>query len=97
MFFLKINFLVISALAALSQGFVLPWQSGPVLQTMVVALLAIHAIKTLLAFKPVKTYPGPLATSVVLSLLLGLLQGLPMARHARHARHAAQAALATKG
>jgi len=85
MTFLKINLIAIYALAALSLWLPMPWQSGPVLQNMAMALLAIHAIETIFAFKHVKTYPGPLGKSITLSLLFGLLHWLPLARRAKQA------------
>jgi hypothetical protein len=85
MTFLKINLLAIYALAVLSLWLPLPWQSGPVLQNIAMALLAIHAIETIFAFKHVKTYPGPLGKSMALSLLFGLLHWLPLARRAKQA------------
>ena len=90
MTFLKINLLAIYALAMLSLWLPMPWQSGPVLQNMAMALLAIHAIETIFAFKHVKTYPGPLGKSMALSLLFGLLHWLPLARRAKQAAQRAK-------
>lgn len=90
MTFLKINLLVIYALAVLSLWLPMPWQSGPVLQNMAMALLAIHAIETIFAFKHVKTYPGPVGKSMALSLLFGLLHWLPLARRAKQATQSAE-------
>ena len=90
MTFLKLNLLAIYALAVLSLWLPMPWQSGPVLQNMAMALLAIHAIETVFAFKHVKTYPGPLGKSMALSLLFGLLHWLPLARRAKQAAQRAK-------
>ena len=45
-------------------------------------LLAIHALELLFVFKHVRLYRGPLAASVVLTLLFGLLHWKPMADQA---------------
>jgi hypothetical protein len=42
-------------------------------------LLAIHALETVVMFKHVRLYLGPLALSVVLKLLFGLLHWKPLA------------------
>jgi hypothetical protein len=46
-------------------------------------LLAIHALELVFAFKHVRRYPGPLAASVLLTLLFGLLHWKPLADAAR--------------
>ncbi|MEK7346964.1 MAG: hypothetical protein AAB176_14880 [Pseudomonadota bacterium] len=51
--------------------------------TLALVLLALHAGELLLFFKNVRLYPGPLAMSVVLTLLFGLLHWKPLA--AQHA------------
>ena len=42
-------------------------------------LLAIHAIEVVVCFKYVKLYQGPIAVSIVLTLLFGLLHWKPLA------------------
>lgn len=42
-------------------------------------LLAIHVVELLFVFKHVRLYPGPLAVSVLLTLLFGLLHWKPLA------------------
>jgi hypothetical protein len=64
----------------------LPMDAGPVMQKLAVALLGIHLVECALAFKYVKTYPGSLTKSIVLSLLFGLLHWMPLARAARQAQ-----------
>jgi len=49
-------------------------------------LLAIHAFELLFVFKHVRLYRGPLAASVVLTLLFGLLHWKPMADQAARDR-----------
>lgn len=47
-------------------------------------LLAIHALELVFMFKHVRLYAGPLAVSIVLTLLFGLLHWKPLAdQHAR--------------
>jgi hypothetical protein len=50
-------------------------------------LLLIHALEVLFAFKHVRLYKGPLAISVVLTLLFGLLHWRPLARAAAKEQH----------
>ena len=80
MTYLKSNLIALYVLAILSVWLPMPWDSGPILQKISVALIAIHAIETLVAFKYVRAYDGPLGKSVALSLLYGLLHWLPIAR-----------------
>ena len=42
-------------------------------------LLLVHALELVFVFKHVRLYPGPLAASVVLTLLFGLLHWKPLA------------------
>jgi hypothetical protein len=50
-------------------------------------LLGIHALAVLFAFKHVRLYKGPLAVSVVLTLLFGLLHWKPLAQASAHEQH----------
>jgi hypothetical protein len=81
--YLKINLLGLYLLALVSLVIELPWGSGPYLQRISLILLAIHAVETVVMFKDVKRYQGPLVTSVVLSLLFGLLHWLPLRKAAQ--------------
>jgi len=63
----------------------LPMGAGPVVQKLALALIAVHVLECVLAFKYVKSYPGPLLTSVVLALLFGLLHWMPLAKAVRQA------------
>ena len=83
--FLKANCLGAYALALLSLLWALPLGLGPVMQNVALALLAIHVLEAIAAFKYIKTYPGPLLHSLLLTLLFGLLHWLPLARAARAA------------
>ena len=53
-------------------------------------LLAIHVAELLFVFKHVRLYTGPLAVSVLLTLLFGLLHWKPLADAARAAALATQ-------
>ncbi len=85
MTYIKSNLIALYVLAVLSLWVPLPWDSGPILQKISMVLIAIHAIETLVAFKYVKAYDGPLGKSVALSLLYGLLHWLPIARRMKKA------------
>jgi hypothetical protein len=78
--------LVATYLLALASLFIaLPMGATPVVQKLVLALLAVHVVECLFAFKYVKSYAGPLWVSVVLALLFGLLHWMPLAKAARSA------------
>lgn len=81
--FLKANCLGAYALALLSLIMSLPWGLGPVMQFIALALLAIHALEAIVAYKHIKTYEGPLLHSLLLTLLFGLMHWLPLARAAK--------------
>lgn len=83
--FFKASLLVVYLLGIASHIVALPGQAGPVVQTMSLALLLIHALECLLAYRYIKLYEGALAVSLVLSLLFGLLHWMPLARKAREA------------
>jgi hypothetical protein len=81
--FLRANCLAAYGLALLSLVWVLPWGAGPWIQRIAMALLGIHLLETLWAYRYLRRYPGPLALSVLLSLLFGLMHWLPLARKSR--------------
>jgi uncharacterized protein YhhL (DUF1145 family) len=83
--FFKASLLVVYLLGIASHIVVFPGQSGPIVQTISLALLLIHALECLLAYRYIKLYSGPLLVSLLLSLLFGLLHWLPLARKAREA------------
>jgi hypothetical protein len=83
--FFKANCLGAFALALLSLVWALPWGLGPVMQNIALALLVIHVLEAIVAFKYIKTYQGPLWHSLLLALLFGLLHWLPLARAAKAA------------
>ena len=78
--YFKANLLAIYALALVSLFITLPCGSGPYLQRISIALFAVHALETIVAFKHVKSYKGPLLHSIGLSLMYGLLHWLPLAK-----------------
>ncbi len=80
MTFFKANCIAIYLLAILSLFITFPWGTGPLLQFVSVALIAVHALEALFVFKHIKTYPGPLLVSVALALLFGLLHWMPLAK-----------------
>jgi uncharacterized protein YhhL (DUF1145 family) len=83
--FFKASVIAVYLLAIASHIVDFPGQAGPIVQTMSVVLLLIHALECLLAYRYIKLYSGPLLVSLVLSLLFGLLHWMPLARKAREA------------
>jgi uncharacterized protein YhhL (DUF1145 family) len=77
---LKGSLIAIYALACISLAWPLPFEAGPWLQKISGILLAIHLLETVVMFKHVRKYQGPLATSILLSLLFGLLHWLPLSK-----------------
>ena len=78
--------LSLTYLVALASLFVvLPMGATPVVQKLALALLGVHVLECLLAFKYVKSYAGPLWVSVLLALLFGLLHWMPLAKAVRQA------------
>lgn len=57
--------------------------------TVALVLLVLHAGELLLMFKHVRLYKGPLAVSVVLTLLFGLLHWKPLADEKAKSQRAA--------
>ena len=67
-------------LALVSLAWTFPMGAGPILQKLALILLLVHAVEAIFVFKYIKTYSGPLLTSIVLSLLFGLLHWMPLAK-----------------
>jgi hypothetical protein len=78
--FLKATLVGLYALALASLGWTLPLDAGLWLQRISLVLLGVHAIETVAMFSHVRKYVGPLAFSIALSLLFGLLHWLPLAK-----------------
>ena len=81
----KATILVVYLLGIASHLVAFPGQAGSIVQTVSLALLLIHALECLLAYRYIKLYSGPLLVSLLLSLLFGLLHWMPLARKAREA------------
>ncbi len=81
----KATILVVYLLGIASHFVAFPGQAGPIVQTVSLALLLIHALECLLAYRYIKLYPGSLLVSLLLSMLFGLLHWMPLARKAREA------------
>lgn len=78
--------LLATYLLALASLFIeLPMGATPVVQKLTLALLGVHALECVLAFKYIKKYAGGLWVSLGLALLFGLLHWMPLAKAARQA------------
>jgi uncharacterized protein YhhL (DUF1145 family) len=75
----KLLLIATYALAVVSLFDVLPADLSHLLQRISLILLVIHAIELLIMRKTIRTYPGPFAVSVLLTLLFGLLHWKPLA------------------
>lgn len=76
---LKTACLATFALGLAGLAGVLPLGLSGVMQGIALALLAIHGLELVLMFRHVRLYEGPLALSVLLTLLFGLLHWKPLA------------------
>jgi uncharacterized protein YhhL (DUF1145 family) len=87
-----IRFLLVAVyLAALASYVVpLPADATTIVRRIAALLLVVHVVELALAFKHVRRYRGPLAASIVLTLLFGVLHWRPLAVQA--ARDASKAA-----
>jgi hypothetical protein len=81
-FVMKAALLAIYALAAMGwAGFagLLPAGLSGRMGSIALVILAVHALELLFAFRHVKRYKGPLAVSVLLTILFGMLHWKPLA------------------
>ena len=78
---LKISCLVIYALGAAGALGLLP-ESLSFFGVVALLLLAAHVAEVFLMFKHVRRYQGPLAVSILLTVLFGLLHWKPLADQA---------------
>ncbi len=76
---IKTVLLATYALAIASLFAPMPFDAGPMLRRVSLVLLAIHLLELVFVFRHVRLYKGPLATSIVLTLLFGLLHWKPLA------------------
>ncbi|MGO4391310.1 hypothetical protein AB4Z46_08145 [Variovorax sp. M-6] len=78
--FLKLILLTIYALALAGLAGWLRDALADDAQVVALVILAFHALELPFVWMQVRRYPGPLATSVVLTLLFGLLHWMPLTR-----------------
>ena len=76
---LKAACLAVYALALAGLAGLLPPDLARTMQNIALALLVIHALEAVVMFKQVRLYRGPLAVSLMLTLLFGLLHWKPLA------------------
>lgn len=77
---MKVGALVVYAVAAVAALGLLPGAFGGWMIKFALLLLFLHVLELPIAFKHLGKYQGPLAVSVVLSLLFGFLHWLPLSR-----------------
>ena len=82
-FVLKAVCLGIYALAMAGLAGLLPSGLAGSMQTIALVMLAVHVVELAVMFKHVKRYPGPLAISILLTMLFGLLHWKPLADAAK--------------
>ena len=80
---LKAACLVIYALALAGLAGVLPPGLASGAQMLSILMLAVHLLEMLFAFRFLHLWRGPLAASMLLALLFGVLHWGPLARQAR--------------
>lgn len=71
--FIKANLIGLYLLALAGAFVELPFGASPILGNIALLVLAIHVVEAVVMFKRVKLYQGPLAVSILLTLLFGLL------------------------
>jgi hypothetical protein len=76
---LKGGLLAMYAMALAGLAGLLPNGLASTLLNISIIILIIHVIETVVMFKVVRLYRGPLTISVLLSLLFGLLHWKPLA------------------
>lgn len=77
-FILRALCVLLYLLAAAATVGLLPETVGPALRATALVFLLVHAGELLVFFPRVRRYQGPLAFSIVLTLLFGLLHWLPL-------------------
>ncbi len=75
---LKLACLAAYALALASLAGLLPGGAFAHVRTIAAILLALHTLELIFLFRHVRLYRGPLAVSVLLTLLFGLLHWKPL-------------------
>jgi uncharacterized protein YhhL (DUF1145 family) len=80
---LKLGCIAIYLAALAAWAGLLPGGLGSVMQVVAVGMLLLHALELVFVFEHVRRYRGPLATSVLLTLVFGLLHWKPLADEAK--------------
>ena len=80
---LAIRVLLLATYAAALAGIAVAFPGAEFAQRAALILLAIHVVELAVAFRHVRRYRGPLAVSIALTLLFGLLHWKPLADAAR--------------
>lgn len=75
-----LKFACIAVYAAAVLHLFMPLSHGRELQWFALVLLAAHLLELVLFYRQVRKYPGSLATSIVLTLLFGVLHWWPLSR-----------------
>ena len=80
---LKLGCIAIYLAALAAWAGLLPGGPGRAMQAIAAGILLLHALELVFVFGHVRRYRGPLATSVLLTLLFGLLHWKPLADDAK--------------
>lgn len=80
---LKIGAILTYAAALAGAAGLLPTGIARPVQVIAVGIVLLHALELLFAFRHIRRYRGPLAVSVLLTLLFGVLHWKPLADAAR--------------
>lgn len=78
-FMLKVGCIALYVAALAGLAGLLPDGLGRTAEAIAAVVLLVHAIELFFAFGDVRRYRGPLALSVVLTLLFGMLHWKPLA------------------
>ena len=80
---LKLGCIAIYLVALAAWAGLLPGGLGRATMAIAVGILLLHAVELLFVFQYVRRYRGPVAVSVLLTLLFGLLHWRPLADEAK--------------
>ena len=80
---LKLGCIAIYLAAFAAWTGLLPGGLGRAMEAIAAGMLLLHALELVFVFAHVRRYRGPLATSVLLTLLFGLLHWKPLADDAK--------------
>ena len=76
---LKVGAILTYVAALAGAAGLLPASIARPVQVIAVGIVLLHALELLFAFKHIRRYRGPLAVSVLLTLLFGVLHWKPLA------------------